>query len=198
MSMKTLSLGLMAAVMLAAPGTAEGATAPEAPLGFTGKLTPVHKKDCEGAIMIDSYTGQVATPADERPDWADGLALANLAERHKFYTDRLGPSYSDDHKAPDLFAYEDLEWLAVAMEDGLNDDGTERKAGDEMIVAADAEHRQDVMATILGVDREEGDMGAVLAEAEIASDNERTGVEMEDFRQAQSEGMAAATGTDSK
>lgn len=194
------SLGLANLVAFAAPdlpAVNRPSAPPAGPLGFTGKLTPVHKKDAEGAIEIDTYTGQVATPADQRPTWADGLAMANLAERHKFYIDRIGnEAYTQDHAVPELLAYEDLEWLAVAMEDGLAEDGSERRAGDEMILAADAEFRQDVLAAILGIDRDEGDIEGAQVSVEIAADTKRTEGQMADFRQAQEEGFEQATGTD--
>jgi len=154
-------------------------------LGFTGHLTPVHKSGQPGAIDIDSYTGQVATPADQRPEWADGLALANLAERHKFYTDRLGPQYADEHKAPELLAYEDLEWLGVDME-----------TGSEVTYPADTEHRMEVMATVLGIERDAdtADIAGATTAVEMASDNRRTEAEMADFRQEQEAGFKEATG----
>ncbi|MDG4856397.1 hypothetical protein [Mesorhizobium sp. WSM4982] len=162
---------------------AAGGLQSDGPLGLTGKVAHVHKQDCEGMLAIDAFTGQVILNADT-PEWAKdlGLVSAQLAERHLFYAKRLGPAYAEEHISPEVYAYEDLGWLALV------DDGTE---ANETVYSADDEHRMNVVAQVLGLDRsadasEEANMGGnVLAEMEIASDMTRT--------QAEADALAEAT-----
>lgn len=112
---------------------------PGAPLGERTAL--VHKKDAEGALVINATTGIITQPVDERPEWAEGLTCALLIERHKFYSDRLGPQYAKDHYMPDAYAFEDLGWIAVDAE------------GEPLEIDADTEHRMSVIAEVLDIDR---------------------------------------------
>ena len=50
----------------------------------------VHKAGHEGIIELDAMTGAIQTRPEDRPAWAEGLAVALLPERHKFYATRLG------------------------------------------------------------------------------------------------------------
>lgn len=175
-------LGVHALLATTALFSTEAArVAPE--MGLTGKVALVHKKDHEGMLQIDAFTGAVLPEQHDRPEWADGLALAQLAERHTFYVNRLGPQYADEHKSPELYAFEDLGWLGVNME-----------TQDEITIPADDEFRMDVVAQVLGIDRETGDVKAALTETEIARDDTRTDAEMRDLLESQKEGFAA-TGT---
>lgn len=123
----------------------------------------VHKEGEEGSIEIDYDTGIVQTPIDQRPDWADGLANALIQERVTFYEARLGPAFGDEHKRPQAIVYQDLAWL------GAGDDGEMTE------LAADEDYRMNVVAQVLGIEREpaqsEADFGKVLAEAEIDMQN---------------------------
>ncbi|WP_269929987.1 hypothetical protein [Aminobacter sp. HY435] len=178
------NLALFAAVALAPEGLSSVAGASEAvALGLTGKVAFVHKKDAEGMLQIDAFTGQVVPGQHDRPEWADGLVLAQLAARHIFYASRLGEKYADAHKSPEVFAYEDLDWLGLDME-----------TGDEITLEADSEFRMEVMSTVLDIDRETGDIKGVLAETEIASDHTRTAAELAALEEAQA-ARFAATGT---
>lgn len=112
---------------------------PSAPLGERTSL--VHKKDAEGALVINAMTGIITQPVDERPEWAEGLTCALLTERHKFYNDRLGPQYAAAHNMPEAYAFEDLGWIAVDAD------------GEPVELEADAEHRMTVLAEVLGIDR---------------------------------------------
>lgn len=180
----TTALSLFAMAALAPEGASSVATAAEAVgLGLTGKVALVHKADAEGMLQIDAFTGQVIPGQHDRPDWADGLVIAQLAERHIFYASRLGEKYADEHKSPEVFAFEDLGWLALDM-----------NTGDEVALNADSEFRMEVMATVLEVDRESGNIKGVLAETEVSSDNTRSAAELAALEEAQ-QGRFAATGT---
>lgn len=102
-----------------------------------GKPILVHKKGEEGALAIGSLSGRIITPIMERPDWSEGLAVADLAERHEFYTSRLGR----EQPLGDLVAFEDLGWVAIDA------------SGDQTILLADSEYRMDIIAEATGVHR---------------------------------------------
>lgn len=145
--------------------------------------TLVHKKDCEGALTINTLTGGITTPLMDRPDWSEGLVLADLAERLEFYSSRLGDQFAQEHKTPQAIAFEDLGWHTVA-EDGETLDKTE----------ADTEFRQTVLAEVLGMNRPNDlsipatvSNGKVLAEVELSLDRERTPQEIAAFQNAQRE-----------
>lgn len=145
----------------------------------------VHRKDEEGALIIDAHTGKITQPADEVPAWANGLAVALLAERHGFYTQRLGTGYTDAMKTPDLLAYEDLGWLATGED------------GEAVEIEADDEHRREVLAEVLGIDRSADAFDTKsLGEVEIAMDRNRTPEEMAAFEHSQTAGFAEKTGTE--
>lgn len=126
-----------------------------------GPLVSVVKAGEEGGIEIDSRTGIIATAVDNRPDWADGLACAMLAERVGYYASRTGRN----PPIPAVLECGDLEWVAIA------EDGT------ELVIEASAEIRQENLAAMIGVDRETGEhlpnTGKVTHEREIAMDNRR-------------------------
>lgn len=118
----------------------------------------IHKANHEGAFHIDGLTGQVVTPVDERPDWAEGFAVALLGERTGWYEQRLGQQLPESIRKPEMIDASDLGWIAFDHE------------GSEVEIEADADHRMDVLAGILNIDREDFDgektIGNVLAEAE--------------------------------
>lgn len=131
-------------------------------MGTTGKVALVHKDGAEGALAIDAITGQVLPNQHDRPDWAEGLVAALLAERHGFYAKRLGSKYADEHAHPEAYQFADLGWVGVDAE------------GLEVELAADDEYRMDVLAKVLGADRESGTIGGTIAEHEIARDANRS------------------------
>ncbi|MCW2317096.1 hypothetical protein M2322_002650 [Rhodoblastus acidophilus] len=106
------------------------------------KTLLVHKDDCEGALIIDALTGVITQPINERPEWAEGLAVALLAERTGWYAKRLGPDYAKTHAAPDVLNFADLGWLGVDAE------------GSPVELDAAAEHRMAMIAEHLGVHRD--------------------------------------------
>lgn len=118
----------------------------------------VHKADNEGAIHIDARTGEILTPLSERPEWADGYAVALLAERTGWYEQRLGKQLPDTLTRPEMLDTADLGWIAFDAE------------GEEVEIEADTDHRMDVLAELLNVDRSDYDQGLrlenTLAEAE--------------------------------
>ncbi len=149
----------------------------EVPL--SGKVVPVHKQGEEGLLMIDAVSGWVIRGQEDRPAWSDGLITAILGERHIFYANRLGSAYTEDHKMPEVLAFEDLPWMALNME-----------TGEQLAYEADAEFRMDVVAEVLGINRSiEGDHDIKGNErtvvAEISYDNTRTGEQMAAFTEAQ-------------
>lgn len=118
----------------------------------------VHKADHEGALHIDARTGEILTPLAERPEWSDGYAVALLSERTGWYEQRLGKQLPDTLTRPEMLDSADLGWIAFDAE------------GDEVEIEADTEHRMDILAELLNVDRDNFDQGLrlenTLAEAE--------------------------------
>jgi hypothetical protein len=127
----------------------------------------VHKADHEGIIEINPMTGHVLTLLDERPEWATELTVAQIAERHGFYSHHLGAKYEGDLVIPEAFAFEDLSWTCArpmpedhdaeqAQSQDLNYDGFEHYE-----VEASQEWRSEFLATTLGIT---GDIEALEAE----------------------------------
>lgn len=100
----------------------------------------VHKTDEAGAIIVDRMTGSILTPSNERPDWAEGLAAAMLAERVGWYENRLGKNLPDTLRSPHACNYADLSWVGVDAE------------GDEVEIEAAAEYRMTTLAAIMELD----------------------------------------------
>lgn len=119
-------------------------------VGLTGKTVHVHKQNEEGMLAIDAFTGQVIM-GEDTPEWAKelGLVVAQLTERHVFYGKRLGDDYVAQHQQPDILAFEDLGWLCLV------DNGT--VVPHEAIVQADDEFRMNVVAEVLGINRDADD-----------------------------------------
>ena len=124
-----------------------------------GNTIPVHKSGDEGILTIDAMTGTITTPADERPTWAEGLAVAMLGERTGFYEKRLGALLTEDLRSPEVLEYADLSWVGVDEE------------GDEVEVEASHEFRSVKLAELLGIDTTEAGWDATMegavAEAEV-------------------------------
>lgn len=118
----------------------------------------IHKADHEGALHIDARTGEILTRMAERPEWADGYAVALLAERTGWYEQRLGENLPERLYRPEILDAADLGWIAFDAE------------GEEVEIEADTDHRMDILADILNVDRSDFDQGLrferTLAEAE--------------------------------
>ena len=150
----------------------------------------VHKQDAEGALIINALSGMVQQPLDERPEWAEGLTCALLAERHLFYSSRLGPEYAAEHATPSAFAFEDLGWIAIDAE------------GEPVELEADAEWRMNVIADATGTirsddlsDTRQDDTKGELAHALLDMDTHREVAEVSALEKAQTEGFADKTGT---
>ncbi|UIY29207.1 hypothetical protein LZK73_21985 [Neorhizobium galegae] len=118
----------------------------------------IHKAGHEGAFHITALEGQIVTPFDERPDWAEGYAVALLGERTGWYEQRLGKQLPDSIRKPEMIDVRDLGWIALDHE------------GSEVEIEADGDYRMDVLAGILNIDREDFDgernFKDTLAEAE--------------------------------
>jgi len=125
-----------------------------------GLTIPVHKSDEEGILLIDAMTGQITTPSVERPTWAEGLAVAMLAERTGHYEQRLGAQMAAGLRVPEAFNYADLSWIGVDEE------------GDEVEVEASHEYRTEQVAKMLGIDTTEAgwdkELPGSVATAEVA------------------------------
>jgi len=149
-------------------------------------LVPVHKENEEGVLMIDAFSGRVAGDPMERPEWASGLVLALLGDRHEFYSARLGPLYTDEMKTPSAYNVEDLDWATIE-EDGVTEGKLEH----------DSEFRMDVMATAAGITRTNDPSQAISEHVErevtISRDTLRTEEEVSAFNKAQDEAFAKAT-----
>ena len=174
-------------------------------MGDTGHHALVHKADAEGAITIDRFTGQIVTPLDERPEWAEELAVAQVAERHIFYTDRLGSLYTQDRQNPEIYAFEDLAWLGAREypvdAPYVNPETGETSDHEVLHFEADHEFRQQQLATVLGVEaevdqhgNETGSIVGAMAEAVISDDNLRTPEELEAIEKEQMAGYGKAQG----
>lgn len=174
-------------------------------MGDTGNHVLVHKQDAEGAITIDRNTGEIVTPLDERPEWAAELTIAQVAQRHLFYVNALGPNYTEDRQSPEILAAEDLDWLGareypvdapyVDPETGLSSDH------ELFTIDADHEFRQQQVATALGIEAEldehGNETGAIkdaLASVEIARDEQRSADEVAELEAEQMRGYGKAQG----
>ncbi|MCC5780514.1 hypothetical protein H7H48_15745 [Nitratireductor sp. B36] len=119
----------------------------------------VHMEGQEGALHIDGLTGQIVTPNQERPEWADGYAVALLAERIGWYEQRLGHQLPEAIRKPQLLTAQDLGWIGVDAE------------GDEVEIEANAEHRMELLAGYLGIDRtdfdQERNFAGAIAQADV-------------------------------
>lgn len=172
-------------------------------LGLTGRVAYVHRKDHEGLLAIDAFTGRVIPESvinpdteqaynADRPAWAEdgtGLVVALLTERLSFYAERLGASFVDSPNfvRPEVLAFEDLGWIGLDLE-----------TGEEKLIEADAEHRMDVLVAVaaemgIKVDREEGtlDAGETAQTLELRSDMTRDNDCMKSFTEAQEKGFEA-------
>lgn len=167
---------------LAAPSEEMTATLVE--LGFSGRISPVAKGEHEGLLYIDAFDGRVLPNSlFERPEWAEGLTLAQLTERHIFYNTRIGPMYTADMRAPEAYRAEDLGWLGLAAPD----DGEELPR--EVSYDADEQFRMEQLSTILGIPMEADENGhyeitGALEDMVFMEDNIRTNGQMQDFLDA--------------
>lgn len=124
--------------------------------GNVHEVVMVHATEQPGSLILDRMTGVILTPIMSRPDWAEGLATALLDEHRHFWKSRLG-TYAE----PELFDFRDLGFIGV------------NEAGDQVELFADTEYRMEVLATILEVDRDDGDINKALADYEIGLDHYR-------------------------
>lgn len=105
-----------------------------------GKRIIVHKDGEEGAFHIDAMTGQVLTPTNELPIWANGFATALLSERVGWYEQRLGAQLPEGIRKPEALNVADLGFVAVD------------EAGDEVEIEASSEYRQRTLSVMLDID----------------------------------------------
>lgn len=177
-----------------------------------GKTALVHKQDAEGSLTIDTATGFILTPMDERPDWAENLNIANTAERHMFYMERLAHKdaegnvtatlYTDEMKTPDVIAFEDLMWTGVreypADAPYINTETGAPESHEVITVEPDFEFRQQVLSQVLDITseldahgNETGSIRGAEVEVAISQDNLRTAEELEALEQDKQAGFKA-------
>lgn len=118
----------------------------------------VHKEG-EAAILELSKSGRVVTEGFNKPEWAGQVVLAVLHERNEFYSKRLGGELAEPLLNTNVINFDDLCWVALDAE------------GEEVELIADVEFRNNVLASVLGVDRETGDIDGAVAEHYIERDN---------------------------
>lgn len=142
----------------------------------------VHKEGDEGAVAIERLTGKILTPIMDRPGWAEGLVTALPQERLSYYEKRLGTSAAlESLRAAPAIEYSDLGWVGVDAE------------GDELEIEANPDFRADMMAAALGIDRDTGDLGMVLAEREVSRENlQRTPEELNALSESVKQGFGEA------
>jgi hypothetical protein len=143
------------------------------------KVINVHKDGEEGIIQVDARTGNIVTDPVDRPDWAAGLAVALLQERITFYEGRLGAASADFEtiKTADTINFEDLSWLGASQD--------EETAGDATMLQCEPDFRQSVLAKVLNIDLETGDVAGTLAERELSVQNiGRTQAEINEMEDA--------------
>lgn len=174
----------------------------DATLGTSGLQTIVHKADHEGAITIDPLTGQVTSPLSDKPEWAEELAIAQVAERHRYYGTALGPLYTADMKMPEAMAFEDLSWLCVrplpeGAEPTLDADG-QPELFEQYVQDADEQFRSNFVAQATGIeqdiDLEEGTIADIMATAEITRDNTRSAEELAALEESQQQKFSKVSG----
>jgi hypothetical protein len=109
----------------------------------------VHKDGEEGTLTIQAQDGKIVTPDLQRPDWAEGLGVAVVQERTRFYETRFGKD-STQFKAildqTQAIEFSDLIWLGVDA------------AGEPIEITYDANYRSEIVAKALGIDTDEGTM----------------------------------------
>lgn len=103
----------------------------------------ITKQGEEGILAIDEGTGGPLTPLDDVPEWAANLASAMLAERMKFYINRLGIEAATPLLKAKSIDVGDLDWVTV------EDDGLEHSR------IADAEVRSANLSEVLGISTSE-------------------------------------------
>lgn len=138
----------------------------------------IHKTEHEGGLTVNER-GLITTPPEDRPEWADGLGIAGIAEHVNYYRARTG----DNYEAPQLINSDDLHWM------GVTDDG------DLTEIEPNAEFRMERLGLLLGIDLTDVEAfdkvtAGSLAEAAIAMDTERTPEEMAAFEESQKAGFA--------
>lgn len=179
-----------------------------ADIGTTGQTVVVTKQGEDGGITLDGFTGVVLrTAGDELPEWSEGLTQALLAERHIFYSSRLGGLYTDELKFPDTIAFEDLGWIHVSeLNEPLETQPEVRDLETGAItqhalydhvelntIDANHEFRMERISDITGIagdiDLEEGTFGKDAITQAISRDNQRTAEELASMEQAKQEGF---------
>lgn len=118
----------------------------------------VHKEGEPGTLELFN-SGRVATEQFDRPEWAGNAVLALLAERNTFYTTRAGADLAQPLLDTNIINFDDLGWVALD-EEGL-----------EVELLADTEFRQNTLSTLLGIDRETGDIDGAITDHYIERDN---------------------------
>lgn len=104
----------------------------------------IHKEDAPGVILLD-LAGRIVTEPFDMPEWApEGISVGLLAERTRFYEQRLGPVLAAPFLNTNAINVEDIGWVAVDED------------GQQVELSANEDYRMEVLAAVLEVDRDEG------------------------------------------
>jgi hypothetical protein len=147
----------------------------------SGKTAGVHMEGAEGIIQIDAVTGHVLTGPLDRPDWAQGYTTAVLQERVGYYERALGDAFTPEMRDPEVFAAEDLDWVAVADDDEHS----------EYVAEHSAEHRQNVVMAFTKGDITTDEQGHLTGDdvIELSTERERSPEEAAALEESQKTGF---------
>lgn len=119
----------------------------------------VHK-DGEPDTILLSANGRIVTEAFDMPAWApDGVALAKLAERNDYYQRTLGAAAAAPILGSNLINVRDLNWVCVDED------------GEEVEYPVDQSFRDSVLAAVIGIDLETGDIKGALMDHYLDADS---------------------------
>lgn len=160
----------------AAPDAGGGGSSPAAAGPDTNRVKYIISRSGEPGVIELGPSGRVLTEPFERPDWATGFAAAALYERNNFYQTRLGADRSEAHLGSNLINCDDLEWVAISDDDA--------DMGDEKVVPASTEFRNETLMSILKI-TDEGELPGALADHYI--DNDGKGYTLDELNTKQAE-----------
>lgn len=149
----------------------------------------VHKENEEGTIQVRVSDGKIITPLDQRPDWAEGLAVALVQDRLSWYERRLGKessAFKALEASQEAIEFSDLDFLGVDAEQ------------QELEVYHDPATRSEFVAKALGIDTEvyDEDKGIQgnLAEREVSRETMgMSATEINEMAEAQNKGFVGET-----
>ncbi len=211
MTYGSMGLAALAAAVCLAPANEGQFGTQQGFIGSSPLKSIVHKAGHEGAIEIDPITGNILTLAAERPEWAEELTVAQMAERHSYYSQALSTLWTAPLQTPEIIAFEDVCWLAVRADDLSDEQKAEALSQDPNYdgfehyeLEADTEFRAQVVAAVLGIagdiETMENELLAGAPElsntvdltAELLADNFRSQEEIQQMEESRKERFSAA------